>query len=90
MEQTITTGILKKKANLAISPLARSGLLASGLRASEHDTAEDEEPARPPPNLDWTRRRSVTIVTPIETVSCVCMVCTAACRPCQDCARVWL
>ena len=91
MEPGIPTSIMKKKPNLAISPLATAGRLASVPRTSERDAAaEDEEPAAPPPTLDLARRRSVTIVTPRESVSSVCSCCASApCRP-RGTLSAWL
>lgn len=84
MEQP--TSIMKKK--LAVSPLV-AGHLAQESKANDHGTAEEEEePAQAPPNQDWSnRRRSVTIVTPVESVSCVCTARVCFVRVCWRAAR---
>ena len=87
MEPTVPSGIIKKKSNLSISPLATVGRLASEAKASEQNAGKEEQPSPLPRNLEWTRRRSVTIVTPPKPVSCVRLLCACCCsavpRPCR-------
>ena len=74
MEQP--NSIMKKK--LAVSPLV-AGHQAPESKASDHGSADEEEPAQPPPpTQDMGRRRSITISTPAESVSSVCMVCVCS------------